>query len=56
MMYIWAWPGLATHPLALISSKMTAAALMGKPEPPYSSGIKEARNPACVKASIKAVG
>ena len=47
MMYICACPWLATQPEALISSRITAAARNGRPEPPYSSGISAPRKPAC---------
>ncbi len=56
MMYIWAWPWLAVQPDALISSRITAAARNGRPEPPYSSGISEARKPLLVSSSMKSVG
>ena len=56
MMYIWAWPWLAVQPEALISSRITAAARNGRPEPPYSSGISEARNPPSVNSSTNSVG
>ena len=42
MMYICAWPAPALQPAALISSRITAAARSGSPEPPYSSGISAA--------------
>ena len=56
MMYIWAWPWLAVQPEALISSRITAAARNGRPEPPYSSGISEARKPPWVSSSMNSVG
>jgi hypothetical protein len=38
MMHIWAWLWLAAQLDASISSRITAAARNGSPEPPYSSG------------------
>ena len=56
MMYICACTGLAVQPDALISSRMTAAARSGSPEPPYSSGISAPRKPAAVIACTNSVG
>jgi hypothetical protein len=56
MMYICAWPWLATQPAALISSRITAAARNGRPLPPYSSGISAPRKPAAVSSSTNSVG
>jgi hypothetical protein len=57
MMYIWAWAWpAAVQPDALASSRITAAARKGSPDPPYSPGIGEARNPLCVSSVMNSVG
>ena len=56
MMYIWAWQAPALQPEAWISSRITAAARSGRPEPPYSSGISAPRKPAWVSAATNSVG
>jgi len=38
MMYIWAWQAPELQPEALISSRITLAAVRDRPAPPYSSG------------------
>ena len=56
MTYIWAWQAAAFPPEALISSRITPAADSASPEPPYSSGIRAASQPASVSAWTNAVG
>ena len=43
MMYICAWQAPALQPEALTSSSTALPAEIGRPEPPYSSGISTAR-------------
>ena len=43
MVYICAWHAAALQPLACIVSRMTAPARIGRPAPPYSSGISAPR-------------
>jgi hypothetical protein len=43
--YIWAWRAAPLAPEALISSRMTLAAVSESPGPLYSSGIKAASHP-----------
>ena len=43
IVYIWAWQAAPLQPDAWISSMMAAAARIGSPLPPYSSGISAAR-------------
>ena len=51
MMYICAWHcARRCSPEALISSRIAAAARIGRPAPPYSSGISAARKPASVSS------
>ena len=44
-MYICAWQAPELPPEALISSRITLAAVMPSPAPPYSSGISAASQP-----------
>ena len=46
MMYIWPWHAPELPPQRLISSMITEASARLRPEPPYSSGIKAASQPA----------
>ncbi len=43
MMYICAWQAAPLQPARWISSRIAAAAAIGRPEPPYSSGISAER-------------
>ena len=45
MMYICAWHAPELQPEALISSRMTLAAVSPSPAPPYSSGTSAASQP-----------
>ena len=45
MMYIWAWQAPELQPDALISSRITLAAVSERPAPPYSSGTRAASQP-----------
>jgi hypothetical protein len=54
--YIWPWQAPELPPLRLISSMITEASAMDRPEPPYSCGISAAIQPALVSASTKASG
>ena len=56
MMYICAWHAAALQPEALISSRMTLAAVSPSPAPPYSSGISAASQPASVSATTNSSG
>ena len=56
MMYIWAWQAAPLQPARWTSSSTAAAAEMPRPEPPYSSGIRIASQPASVSAFTKSVG
>ena len=51
MVYIWAWQAPELHPEALISSRITLAAVSESPAPPYSSGISAASHPFSVSAA-----
>ena len=50
MMYICAWHAPPLHPDCWTSSRIAAAADNGRPDPPYSSGIRAERKPAWVSA------
>ena len=54
--YIWPWQAPELPPLRLISSMMTEASAMVRPEPPYSCGINAAIQPALVRASTNSSG
>ena len=54
--YIWPWHAPELPPERLISSMMTEASAMLRPEPPYSCGINAAIQPALVKASTNSSG
>jgi hypothetical protein len=56
MMYICAWHCVAVQPAMLISSRIAAAARIGRPAPPYSCGISAARYPPAVKSATISVG
>ena len=56
MVYICAWQAPAFPPEALISSRMTLAAVSPRPAPPYSSGISVASQPPSVSAFTKSSG
>ena len=56
MVYIWAWQGAPLQPLFWISSMIAAAAVMLRPLPPYSSGMRAARKPALVSAATNSLG
>ena len=56
MTYICAWQADGLPPEALISSRMIEASVRVAPPPPYSSGMRAARNPLSVRASTKASG
>ena len=51
MMYICAWQAPELQPAALISSRITLAAVSDRPAPPNSSGISAASQPCSVSAS-----
>jgi hypothetical protein len=44
--YIWPWQAPELPPLRLISSMITEASAIDRPEPPYSCGISAAIQPA----------
>jgi len=54
--YICPWQAPELPPERLISSMMTEASAMDRPEPPYSCGINAAIQPALVSASTNASG
>ncbi len=56
MLYICPWQQPAFPPERVISSMITEATVSERPEPPYSSGISAAIQPALVSASTKASG
>ena len=56
MVYICAWQAAPLQPDAWISSRIAAAADIGSPLPPYSSGISAARKPALVSACTNSIG
>ena len=56
MMYIWAWQAPALPPAALISSRITLAAVRLRPAPPYSSGMSAASQPFSVSARTNSSG
>ena len=56
MMYIWAWQAPELQPEALISSRITLAAVSERPAPPYSSGISAASQPCSVRAATNSSG
>jgi hypothetical protein len=56
MLYIWPCTAAALAPQRLISSMMTLAAVRPRPEPPYSSGIIAASQPASSNAATKSSG
>ena len=56
MLYICPWHEPELPPEKLISSMITEASARPRPEPPYSSGINAANQPALVIASTKASG
>ncbi len=56
MTYIWPCTAPAKAPERLISSRMMDASVTDSPEPPYSSGISAASQPASVRALTKASG
>ena len=56
MMYICAWQAPALQPEALISSRITLAAVSDSPAPPYSSGISAASQPCSVSARTNSSG
>ena len=55
-MYICAWQAPELQPAALISSRITLAAVSASPAPPYSSGISAASQPASVSAATNSSG
>ena len=56
MMYICAWQAPALQPDALISSRITLAAVSERPAPPYSSGTRAASQPSRVSAATNSSG
>ena len=56
MMYICAWQAPELQPEALISSRITLAAVRDRPAPPYSSGMSAASQPFSVRALTNASG
>ena len=56
MMYICAWQAAPLQPWRCTSSRIAAAAESGRPEPPNSSGISAASQPASVSACTNSVG
>ena len=54
--YIWPWHAPELPPLRLISSMITDASAIDRPEPPYSCGISAAIQPACVSACTNSSG
>ena len=56
MLYIWPWQAPELPPARLISSMMMEASVRPRPEPPYSSGISAASQPALVSASTNSSG
>src|SRR5262245_37471119 len=56
MMYICAWQAAELPPERLISSGMTLASFIDKPEPPYCSGISAASQPASVNSCTNCSG
>ena len=56
MMYIWAWQAAEFAPERLSSSRMMLASVIPSPAPPYSSGIRQASQPASVSARTNASG
>ncbi len=56
MMYICAWQAPALPPDALISSRITLAAVIERPAPPYSSGTSAASQPSRVSAVMNSSG
>ena len=56
MLYIWPWQQPALPPERVTSSMITLASVRLRAEPPYSSGISAAIQPALVSASTKASG
>jgi hypothetical protein len=54
--YICAWQAPELQPLALISSRMTLAAVSPRPAPPYSSGMSAASHPSRVSADTNSSG
>jgi hypothetical protein len=56
MMYICAWQAPELQPEALISSRITLAAVSESPAPPYSSGISAASQPCSVSAATNSSG
>ena len=55
-MYICAWQAPELPPEALISSRITLAAVSPSPAPPYSSGISAASQPCSVSAATNSSG
>ena len=55
-MYICAWQAPELPPEALISSRITLAAVSPSPAPPYSSGISAASQPFSVSAATNSSG
>ena len=55
-MYICAWQAPEFPPLALISSRITLAAVSPSPAPPNSSGISAASQPSFVSAATNSSG
>ena len=55
-MYICAWQAPELPPDALISSRITLAAVRPRPAPPYSSGISAASQPSSVSAPTNSSG
>ena len=56
MLYIWPWQAPELPPARLISSMITEASARPRPDPPYSSGIRAASQPALVSASTNSSG
>ena len=56
MVYICAWQAAALPPEALISSRMTLAAVRERPRPPCSSGMSAASHPCSVRAATNSSG
>jgi hypothetical protein len=56
IVYICAWHAPALQPDALISSRITLAAVSESPAPPYSSGIRAASQPFSVRAATNSSG
>jgi hypothetical protein len=56
IVYICAWQAAELAPERLISSMITAASAMPSPEPPYCSGMRQARKPLSVSSFTNSTG